>query len=328
MAAAGGDVAVRLEVDSAGNGTILQPGRHALVVGVSNQGEPAVEGVLEIELSRLHAGIVWQTSVAAKIPEPGNSREINLSFDAHDPGLYSIAARMRVGSLQIAKGQLELDVSVTTDRYQSWRTKLTVENKTHLFLAFYYPWYSNPQGSSGTWQHWDPGAEYATTHVPLIGFYDSRSTDVISYHVRTAQSAGLDGFICSWWGPGNYIDDAFPRILDVGQATGFNSTIYLEIAQDSADLYRQLHYVLTRYGAHPGFLRYAGRPVIFIYSRVIGKIALTDFARVFAELEAQGLPAFYLADSLDAKYLDAFDGLHTYSPLSLMDRYPRLVDTC
>jgi len=327
--AAGVNVTLSLGVDSAQpSDGILLPGRHVLVVGVSNHGEPSGEGVLEVELSRLHMGLVWQTSVGARIPAPGIARELNLSFELQDTGLYSIVARVRVGSLEIARAQLELEVSTTTDRYQGWRDKLMLANKTHLFLAFYYPWYSSPEGPSGSWRHWEPAAEYAATHVPLIGFYDSLSTQVIEYHIRTAQSVGLDGFICSWWGPDNYIDDAFPRILDAGQAAGFNSTIYLEAVQDSADLYRQLNYVLTRYGAHPAFLRYDGKPVIFIYSRVIGSLPLAEFSRVFSELDAEGLPAFYLADSLDPKYLDVFDGLHTYSPLNVMDRYPDLVSTC
>jgi len=327
--AAGVNVTLSIGVDSAQpSDAILLPGRHVLVVGVSNHGEPEAEGVLEVGLSKLHKGLVWQKSMGAQIPAPGITRELNLSFELQGTGLYSIVAVLRVGSLEIARTQLELEMSTTTDRYQSWRHKLMLANKTHLFLAFYYPWYSSPEGPSGGWRHWEPTAEYAATHVPLIGFYDSLSTQVIEYHIRTAQSVGLDGFICSWWGPDNYIDEAFPRILDVGETTGFNSTIYLEVVQDSADLYRQLQYVLTRYGTHPAFLRYAGKPVIFIYSRVIGSLPLAEFGRVFSELDAQGLPAFYLADSLDAKYLDVFDGLHAYSPLNVMDRYPGLVNTC
>ncbi len=327
-AAAAGNVALWIGVDSAQKGTILQPGRHVLVVELSNQGEPMAEALLGVEVSKLHKGVVWQTSLAADLPGPGTSRRFNLSFVAEDPGLYSVAAGVCIGSIQVARAQLDIGVSVTTDRCQSWRTRLEVRNKTHLFLAFYYPWYSSPDGPSGIWRHWDPGAEYAATHVPLIGFYDSCSTEVISYHVRTAQSVGLDGFICSWWGPGNYIDDAFSKILDVGYGAGFSSTVYLEVVQDAHDLYRQLHYVLTRYGSHPVFLRYAERPVIFVYSRVIGALTLGDFAAVFSQLEEQGLPAVYIADSLDARYLDVFDGLHTYSPLNVMDRYPALVDAC
>jgi len=143
--------------------------------------------------------------------------------------------------------------------------------------------------------------------------------------VRVAQSVGLDGFISSWWGPGNYIDEGFGMLLDVAGNRGFNATIYLENVRDGDDLLDQLRYVLTRYSGHPAFLRSSGRPVIFIYSRVIGTLALDEFARVFSVLRNEGLDAFYLADRLDPNYLEVFDGIHTYSPLSGMDRYPELV---
>jgi hypothetical protein len=219
---------------------------------------------------------------------------------------------------------MNLEVSPVLDRWQEWRQPIDVANRTHLLLAFYYPWYGNPEGPLGNWVHWNPGRGYDSTHVPLIGFYDSLSEDVIDYHVRTAQSAGLSGFISSWWGPGNYIDDGFEKLLDVAGNRSFNATIYLENTGNLNDLSDQLRYVLTRYADHPAFLSHSGRPVIFIYSRVMRMFGLGEFASVFEELRAEGLDAFYLADRLDLKYLEIFDGLHTYSPLSDMDRYPEL----
>lgn len=306
--------------------TILAPGEHLLTLGLSNEGGETIQpSVLTIYLSKHHEGLVWNTSRETPSLGPNQTCEFNITLGTHAPGLYTITAELEG---QMATATRTLEVSYTSDRWQEWRSKREIPNKTHLLLGFYYPWYGTPEGPCGTWHHWVPQREYDSTHVPLVGFYDSLSEDVIRYHVRTAQSVGFDGFISSWWGPGNYIDDAFPRLLDIAGETGFKATIYFEIARDRDHLYNQLRYVLTRYGNHSAFLRWDGRPVIFIYGRVISDFELTDFARVFEQLESEGLPAFYLADRLDTEYLQVFDGLHTYILFSGMDRYVDLSPTC
>jgi hypothetical protein len=324
------DVLISVLVDSeeqAGD-FIIPPGTHAIHVNLTNQGTEALPaGTLSVSVRRLHAGLVWNTSATTPPLAPARSHGLTLSVPTELPGLHTVMVEYGSGTW-VAGADRDLHVSFTSDRWQQWRTGNEVPNETRLFLAFYYPWYGTPDGPAGNWLHWTPQRGYDSTHVPLIGFYDSRSEEVISYHVRTAKSVGLDGFISSWWGPDNYIDDAFPMLLKAAEEFGLKATIYLEIAQSPQDLADQLHYVLTRYGDHPAFLSWDGRPVIFIYGRVMGDLELGEFAQVFSELETQGLPAFYLADRLDVNYLQVFDGLHTYSPLSNMDKYHELTDEC
>ena len=253
---------------------------------------------------------------------------VNISLSFPQPGLYFVSVSGLLNGTQVFEHEQLIPFFYTTDNLQQWRRKLSVENKSRLLLAFYYPWYGSPDGPSGKWKHWEPGREYASTHVPLIGFYDSRSDEVIRYHIRIAQSVGIDGFICSWWGPGNYIDEAFSEILRIAGEMGFHATIYLEFAHTPEELMEELEYVLSRYGNYSSFPRWDGRPVVFIYSRVLGTIPLEAFSDVFTQLRNEGLDAFYTADTVNTKYLDVFDALHVYSSLSVADQYPFLVSTC
>ncbi len=303
---------------------ILLPGEHVLNLSLSNRmNGPLAPGFLSISLSKLHKGEVWHASEPTPGIEANESSLLEIPVKVEEPGLYTMHLQLESDGL-IKEVSSDLLISHTLDRWQEWRTRIEVRNKTHLLLAFYYPWYGNPRGPAGRWLHWTPWREYDSTHVPLIGFYDSLSDGVIRYHVRIAQSIGLDGFISSWWGPGNYIDDAFPKLLEISAGMGFNATIYLEMAKDRDDLRNQLLYVMREYGDHPAFLKWEGRPVIFIYGRVMGAFDLETFEAIFVDLAFQGFSAFYIADRLDARYLEVFDGLHTYNPLAEMDRYPRL----
>ncbi len=85
-------------------------------------------------------------------------------------------------------------------------------------LAFYYPWYGNPQ-ISGRWVHWSDVDEVNqtignATHYPLLGPYDSQDPDLVAQHVSQACQIGLTGFIVSWWGQNSFEDQAVPLLLD------------------------------------------------------------------------------------------------------------------
>ena len=319
-------IELSLTLEGLANETV-QPGRHNLSVFVSNRAdEPLGQSVADISLSRLHEGEL--RTLELDIPEVEADGEFisKVAVDMDGPGLYTASCTLgRDG--KVAEAEIDIPVSLVQDRWQTWRSGKEMPNKSHRFLAFYYPWYGNPEYGE-RWFHWEPDNEYASTHVPLIGFYDSRSEEVMRYHIRLAQSVGFDGFISSWWGPGAYTDRAFEEMLPVARDMGFYLTVYFEIAHDIEHLEEQLRYLLTRYGDHPAFMKVDGRPVIFIYGRVIGEFEIEDFSQVFARLESEGLPAFYMADRLDEDYLDVFDGLHTYSPLRAMGDYPEVNAQC
>ncbi len=83
-------------------------------------------------------------------------------------------------------------------------------------LAFYYAWFDQNTWTSG--QSVDLPAE----------FYTSADRATIERHVSQAQSAGIDAFVQSWYGPqeaNNQTETNFRTLLEIAQATGFKAAV-------------------------------------------------------------------------------------------------------
>ncbi|GIX05976.1 MAG: hypothetical protein KatS3mg115_0379 [Candidatus Poribacteria bacterium] len=193
-------------------------------------------------------------------------------------------------------------------------------------LAFYYPWYGTPEfsGRSVHWGKIDPEAQdiEASTHYPEIGAYDSHDPALVRRHVQQAKGAGVDGFIVSWWGPGDFSDQAMPLLLEAAQEAGeFGITVYWETVPGSGEAQIQkavsdLLYLLRQYGSHPAFLRVEGRPVIFVYGRVMGQVPMEAWPEILRRVNAEHAGDYLLiADGYREAYAVAFDGVHTYNPV-------------
>jgi len=197
-----------------------------------------------------------------------------------------------------------------------------------LVLAFYYPWYGNPQGPSRRWFHWDR-VSYASigtsTDYPLLGPYDSWDPRVVRSHILMAKAAGIDGFVCSWWGVGMFEDEAFARMLDVAASEGFNLTIYYEPIRGereppASQVVEELSYVLRKYSSHSAFLKIEGKPVVFVYAVEAYGRKPSFWADALAKVKnSTGIDAVFIADTFNTAYLGAFDGLHTYNPIWIRD---------
>jgi hypothetical protein len=173
-----------------------------------------------------------------------------------------------------------------------------------LLWAFYYPWY-NLQ----SWNQW-------LKDWPLER-YNSSDPQVIQRQVAEAQSAGIDGFISSWWGPGSDTDQNLRSLLEIAAANQFWVTIYFETLAgpngaplEEAEIQRWLAYAIETYRDHPAFYQLDGKPLIVIWASAT--VALEAWERVFASLRAEGLEAVYLAMGYDPGNLEVFDGLHDY----------------
>lgn len=176
-----------------------------------------------------------------------------------------------------------------------------------LILAFYYPWYSLDSWKSPILQD-----------QPLVP-YSSGDVSVISHHVHLAKQAGIDGFISSWWGPGDCTDDNLQKLLKISEDMDFKVSIYFETltgdpprARPEDEILSWLRYFLDTYGQDEHFLQLEGKPVIFIWAA--GAAPLSTWKRVFDTLRAEGREAVYSANTLDPSYLEVFDGLHDYGP--------------
>jgi hypothetical protein len=181
-------------------------------------------------------------------------------------------------------------------------------------LAFYYPWYGTPSGPSRQWSHWEP-ATRTYTDTPSLGLYDSKSPAVIRQHIEWALTSGIDGFISSWWGPNTFEDQALRELLKIAEEMGFQVTVYYETAATREQVVRDFRYLIDRYGKSPAFLKWQGKPAIFVYGRVTGEqIRLLDWEWVFSSLQAEGREAVFLGDGLSEELAYFFDGIHIYNP--------------
>ncbi|MFQ6133208.1 MAG: hypothetical protein ACE5R4_14295 [Armatimonadota bacterium] len=199
-------------------------------------------------------------------------------------------------------------------------------------LAFYYTWYGNPEFHNA-WIHWNEGGhdpnttldsgvpDTGTTQHPLDGLYDSHDPATIRRHLELSEEMGVDVLIATWWGQGDYHDQAYRIALDVVDETDspvrfcpYYETIAGRTKQQAiADL---LH-ILDEYGGRKGSFKADGKPVIFIYGRAMGQISLEDWREVVAEVKGKH-DCVLIADSGSANVVAVFDGGHWYNPVGMI----------
>ncbi len=189
-------------------------------------------------------------------------------------------------------------------------------------LAFYYTWYGRPE-RHGRWVHWgkvDPDRHdiSESTHYPVLGAYDSHDPVVIDRHIDQANAHGLTGFIATWWGQGTYDDRAFVTLLERAEKKNFKVTVYWETAPGTGQrqvdqAISDLVYVLARYGSSPAFLKVEGKPVVFVYGRVMGQVPLKSWPAIVTGVRAKAGDVLLIADGYQAGYARMFDGVHTYN---------------
>jgi hypothetical protein len=179
-------------------------------------------------------------------------------------------------------------------------------------LAFWYGWY----GVDGALRHWPRRTgrgEEAITNQPLGGFYDSRRTAVLARQAEQAKAAGLTGLIASWWGEGSFEERTFLRMLDVAGSRGLMLTPYIEIGGSPDKLADALERLHAR-SNHVAWLRVDGRPVVFLFDRVVQDLGLDGWREVRRRLGRRLFvvgPAYTLEEAAERRPL--FDAVHVYS---------------
>jgi hypothetical protein len=166
-------------------------------------------------------------------------------------------------------------------------------------------------------------------HAPVGGPYDSRDPGVVHAQAAAARDAGLDGFAVSWWGRESLEAAALGDLLAAARRHGLVLAPYYE----TGELWRRgahgvaadLLAVLDRHGDDAGWLRVAGRPVVFLYAAHRLRPAGWEYVR--RRLRAAGRSPFLVAEAPSAAWLRArpgwlarFDALHVYSPVPVLAR--------
>ncbi|MBU4174986.1 MAG: hypothetical protein KJ907_12190 [Actinobacteria bacterium] len=181
-----------------------------------------------------------------------------------------------------------------------------------MVWAFYYPWYDSPET-------WNSDLLMDVPETPYV----SHDQGAIELHVDQAKSAGIDGFISSWWGPGSYTDENLEILLDVAEKKDFYVSINFETLneegpRDQGEILAWLKYLIKTYGDHPALYKVDGKPLIVLWAS--DTVPIGTWEDIFNNLRALGLDAYYVGmfggEHVDLSVLETFDGLHTYNSLS------------
>lgn len=217
------------------------------------------------------------------------------------------------------------------EAFKQAQAERSFTNVPRKVLAFYYPWYGTPDGL-GRWRGWrgvdrDEENIANTAHYPEGGPYDSHDVDVIDGHIKQARTHGIDAFISSWWGPRDYTDRALPKILDRAEEHGLEVSVYWETVPGSGERQirkgvNDIEYLMENYADHPAFLKVDGKPVIFVYGRIMQQVHSQQWCEIIPRARKQtGRDFVLIADGYTEENARLFEGVHTYNPV------PWVVDT-
>ena len=129
--------------------------------------------------------------------------------------------------------------------------------------AYYYPWYGSDfhGGPNSTLRY-----HLAPRQAPTLGWYDQRQASVISQHYRWAVDAGIDFFVCSWWGQGRNTDTIMKDHMFGNPDRGdIKLAVFLEPSITMAKVYSEVSYLCATQFNNAGYYRIDGKPVVFVY---------------------------------------------------------------
>ena len=173
----------------------------------------------------------------------------------------------------------------TTTTTTSPTTTTTTPPPTQYVCTFFYPWYG---GQDNPYRHWsdsnhNPPSTWSANYLPdprpesfdpANELYSSDNDEIILWEIDAMKRAGIRVAISSWWGVGDYTDQAFSEIITVmsrpeNPYPGLKWAIYYEgegYGNPSVDnICADLSYIDNNYGSSPYYFKIDGKIVVFVY---------------------------------------------------------------
>ncbi|HWR35458.1 MAG TPA: endo-1,3-alpha-glucanase family glycosylhydrolase [Clostridia bacterium] len=169
-----------------------------------------------------------------------------------------------------------------------------------VLLAAYQPWFGRPG------------------HIN-VG-YSSQDRVVLQRQIDQAKSLGIAGFVVNWYGPGKEFEDrSYAQLQRLAAQNDFKVALMYD--EDDSNpgnatdaVINDLRYAYVRYISHHAteprepYLRYHGRPVIFIFPKGAG----TDWNKVREAANSWEDPPLLIYKDFDQRYAGAFDGYYAW----------------
>ena len=169
-----------------------------------------------------------------------------------------------------------------------------------MLLAIYQPWFGNGE-------HINVGY---SCHDPIV----------LRQQIAQARELNIGGFVVNWYGERKQFEDQTLTMLQqAATESDFKLAVQYDEAVDQAGgttdtVIGELQYLYDRHigpkagRAASAYLRYRGRPVIFIFP----KTAETDWDRVRQTTQSWPDPPLLIYKDQNAKYPNAFDGFYAW----------------
>ncbi len=168
--------------------------------------------------------------------------------------------------------------------------------------AYYFGWWTNDS--------WNDGR---LTDRPA-NLYDSRDGGAVGRHIDEARSAGIDAFIMSWYGPGNWVNDVFNSLLDQSAGRGFRAAVSVDMGAEfltnTGDVVNALNTIINDRANHPAYLRYNGKPVIYFWNQ--GRFSNAEWQSIRNQVDP-GHNTIWVAEGTNTGVLSVFDGLYLFN---------------
>ncbi|HQH27374.1 MAG TPA: glycoside hydrolase family 99-like domain-containing protein, partial [Oligoflexia bacterium] len=220
--------------------------------------------------------------------------------------------------------------------------------------AHYYSWFPE------NWVAGYSGREMLPPVLPALGEYDSGNRAVFEQHVAWAKRAGVGFLVFDWWAQRTSIDRRIRSNIEhlrpdsgmqfslmyeslelkqssKGASSAEPSNVVYLTRQRAWEMRRHWTYLARTFMAHPSYLKFENRPVLFVYAtrHLVGPVAeAVQEARQHVK-EKTGLDLYLVGDEVffnvvsldrtgkivllpelqpDWDRLNAFDALTAYNP--------------